>query len=166
MMKAIAGAAAVGILWGGGTATAGPAFDISGAWAGAGYVQKDDASRPMDVRCEIEGARNDDVIGFDGECRAMLIVRRAIGANLVFDGERFRGSYTGSRAGLAELDGAETPERDRVVLTMRFPRMVNGDDVAVMTIHLHDEHTFTIETVDRMQSGTELTTALIRFERK
>lgn len=141
-------------------------MDITGSWAGAGVVQKDDESRPMNVRCEIEGARNDDRIGFDGECRAMLILRREIGADLIFDGERFRGTYKGSLAGVAALDGAEVPEGDRVVLQMRFPREVNGDDVAVMTIHLHGEDAFTIETVDRMQSGTDLTTARIRFERK
>jgi hypothetical protein len=166
MTKAFAGVAAAALLMVCGPATAGqPSVDINGAWAGEGYVQKNDESDPMNVRCEIEGAQHDDRLGFDGECRAMMILRRDIGADLVFDGERFRGTYEGARVGVADLEGASSPD-GRVVLTMRFPREVNGDDTATMTIHLHDDDTFTIETVDRMKSGNEVTTSLIRFERR
>lgn len=165
MTKLIAGTAALALLVGGAAVAAEPGVDINGAWAGKGYVQKDDETDPMNVRCEIEGAQHEDRLGFDGTCRAMMILRRDIGADLVFDGERYRGTYEGSRVGIADLDGA-TSDDGRVILTMRFPREVNGDAEAVMTIHLHDEDSFTIETVDRMESGVELTTSLIRFERR
>jgi len=166
MTKLFAGVTAAALLATlGAVAAAEPRVDINGAWAGEGYVQKDDESDPMNVRCKIEGAQNDDRLGFDGECRAMMILRRDIGADIVFDGERFRGTYEGARAGVADLDGSASPD-GRVVLTMRFPREVNGDDTATMTIHLHDEDAFTIETTDRMKSGVEVTTSLIRFERE
>ena len=51
-------------------------FDITGKWSGKGFVQKDDKSRKMNVTSEIEGAQSGDQIGFDGECRAMMVLMR------------------------------------------------------------------------------------------
>jgi hypothetical protein len=139
--------------------------DISGAWSGSGFVQKNETSDPMKVRCQIEGEQHDDRLGFDGECRAMLILRRAIGATLTRIGDRFEGRYEGSRAGVAALEGAIV-EAGRLVLTMRFPREVNGDDVATMTIDTNGGDSFTITTTDRMESGVDVTTSKITFERE
>jgi len=166
MTRAFVLATLAALLMAGGPAVADVTLaDISGAWTGKGYVQKDDKTDPMNVRCEIEGAQHADEIGFDGECRAMLILKRKIGASIVVDDGRMSGTYLGSRVGVAALEGGAASD-GRVVLTMRFPREVNGDDVATMTIHLHGKDAFTIETVDRMASGEDVTTSLIRFERQ
>jgi hypothetical protein len=142
-----------------------PVQTISGAWSGAGFVQKDAESDPMKVRCKIRGEQNGVELGFDGECRAMLILRREIGAVLKRSGERFTGQYVGATAGVADLDGGFGTD-GRLVLTMRFPREVNGDDVATMMIDPHDGRSFTISTTDRMESGVEVTTSKITFERE
>jgi hypothetical protein len=139
--------------------------DISGEWSGTGFVQRDEKADPMNVRCRIEGEQHDDRLGFDGECRAMLVLRRGIGARLTRDGDSFEGTYEGSRAGVADLEGS-VEEAGRLVLEMRFPREINGDDTATMTIDTNGGDSFTITTTDRMTSGVDVTTSKITFERK
>ncbi|MCF3935944.1 hypothetical protein L1787_21375 [Acuticoccus sp. M5D2P5] len=137
---------------------------IGGEWKGTGFVQKDEKSKPMQVNCTIEGTESADRIGFDGECRAMLIMKRAIGADLTRNGDQYSGTYVGSNVGVAELQGGpEGP--DSFVLTMTFPKEVNGDDKATMTIERPRDGKFTITTVDRMTSGDDVTTSQITFER-
>ncbi|RAI03983.1 hypothetical protein DLJ53_05835 [Acuticoccus sediminis] len=142
-----------------------PSLDISGKWKGKGFVQKDDKSRKMNVTCQIEGEQNGNDIGFDGECRAMMVLKRAIGADIQREGVRYRGTYVGSNAGPAELDGG--PQDDgRIVLTMTFPKTIHGDDIATMTIEPANDSMFKITTVDTMDDGqTKVTTAEITFER-
>ncbi|WP_420393803.1 hypothetical protein [Acuticoccus sp.] len=138
--------------------------DISGAWSGTGFVQRDAEARPMKVRCAINGDQDGDDLGFEGECRAMLVLKRAIGASIVREGPRYSGTYTGSNAGVAALEGARA-EDGSIVLHMTFEREINGDDVALMTITPSDGRTFTITTVDRMEDGVDVTTSQITFER-
>ncbi|UOM35883.1 hypothetical protein [Acuticoccus sp. I52.16.1] len=171
MLKAtllVAAFAAVGVSAAGAPPAAAeevPSLDITGKWRGKGFVQKDEKSRKMNVTCQIEGEQKGDEIGFDGECRAMMVLKRAIGADILREGERYKGTYVGSNAGPAELDGG--PENDgRIVLTMTFPRKVNGDDIATMTIEPANDREFKITTVDTMDDGeTMVTTAQITFER-
>ena len=140
------------------------ADDITGPWSGEGYVQKDENSRRVKVRCKIEGEQEGDKIQFEGVCRAMLIMKRDIGAWLTRTGDSFSGTYKGADAGIAQLLGTETGP-GRLELTMTFPRQVHTDDKAVMMIDRPDDNTFTITTFDTMSSGEEITTSSIRFER-
>lgn len=139
--------------------------DITGKWKGIGYVQKDESSRPVKVRCAIEGKEAGDEISFEGSCRAMLIMKRDIGAWLTRDGESFTGTYKGADAGIAQLDGRETEPR-RLELTMTFPRLVHTDDKAIMTIVRPDNNNFSITTTDVMTTGEEIVTSSIDFERE
>lgn len=139
--------------------------DINGTWSGEGFVQKDENARKINVRCQIEGAQTGTDISFDGACRAMLVMKRAIGATLKSAGDGFVGTYKGSDVGIAQLDGARTAP-DKLVLQMRFPREVNGDDVAEMIIDHPGNDAFTITTKDIMSSGVEITTSMIHFERE
>lgn len=141
------------------------AADITGKWKGTGYVQKDETSRPVKVRCAIEGDESGDKISFEGVCRAMLIMKRDIGAWLTRSGESFTGTYKGADAGIAQLDGRET-EPNRLELTMTFPRLVHTDDKAVMMIVRPDDDSFTITTTDIMKSGEEVVTSSIDFKRE
>lgn len=149
------------------TLSAAPAgvTDISGAWSGSGTVQRDGTSKPINVRCEITGEQSTNTIGFEGVCRALLVVRRPIGATFVIDGERVTGTYTGAQAGVAQLDGRATTPTEWE-LTMTFPREVNGDNTAMMTIENPGDGTFRIITVDRMVSGDEVTTSDVVFQKK
>ncbi|WMS43272.1 hypothetical protein RDV64_02385 [Acuticoccus sp. MNP-M23] len=165
MLKTISLAAALAL-----TATAALAetptiTDITGTWTGTGFVQKNEKSKPMNVKCEVEGAQSGDEVSFDGYCRAMIIVKRAIGAQLVRSGDTYTGTYTGSDAGVAKLDGGE-PKPGLLDLEMQFPRDVNGDAVARMVIETPSEDSFTIRTTDMMESGVEVVTSEVTFERE
>ncbi len=137
---------------------------ITGPWSGEGYVQKDENSRPVKVRCKVDGDENGDKIQFEGVCRAMLIMKRDIGAWLTRSGDQITGTYKGADAGIAQLDGTESVPGS-VELTMTFPRLVHTDDKAVMKFDRPDNNTFTIMTLDKMVSGEEVITSSIRFER-
>lgn len=156
--------AAIMVMAGAAIADGREADDISGPWAGEGYVQKDEKSRRVKVRCTIEGEQAGDDIQFEGVCRAMLIMKRDIGAKLTRSGDSFTGTYKGADAGIAQLAGIETGP-GRLELTMTFPRKIHTDDKAIMMIDRPDENTFTIVTIDTMDSGEEVTTSSIRFER-
>lgn len=145
-------------------AVADTGFDVSGKWNGKGFVQKDEKSRKMNVTCEVTGARTGDAIGFEGQCRAMLVMKRAIGADLVENGDTYSGTYIGSRVGPADLKGA-MEGTGKLVMQMTFPKTVNGDDIATMTIEMPSDDAFTITTVDMMEDGSAVTTADITFER-
>lgn len=139
--------------------------DISGTWTGIGKVQKNESAKPLNVKCSIDGEQSTGTIGFGGQCRALMFLKRDIGAELTVDGDRLSGVYVGSDAGPARLDGTIT-DPETITLNMTFEREVNGDDQAVMTIIRPDENSFTITTVDRMLSGEEVTTSQITFLRK
>ncbi|MEM6762509.1 MAG: hypothetical protein AAF615_06515 [Pseudomonadota bacterium] len=139
--------------------------DITGTWEGKGFVQKDENARKINVRCEIEGEQSVNQVGFDGVCRAMLVMKREIGAWLTKSDNGFTGTYKGAEVGLAELDGG--PEVDgKIVLEMKFPKEVNGDDLATMTINLENSNVFTITTTDVMLNGEEITTSEVTFVRE
>jgi len=142
-----------------------PASDITGKWSGQGFVQKDENSRKVKVRCKVDGDETGDKIEFEGVCRAMLIMKRDIGAWITRAGGTFSGTYKGADAGISQLDGKEV-EPGRVELTMTFPRMVHTDDEAIMMIDRPDNDSFTITTFDIMSSGEEITTSSIHFTRE
>ncbi|MEM7693392.1 MAG: hypothetical protein AAF318_03015 [Pseudomonadota bacterium] len=139
-------------------------YNIAGKWTGKGFVQKNETARKINVRCEVEGKADDGQLAFDGFCRAMLVIKRDIGVTLTRTGDSYAGIYIGSDVGPAELSGTRT-DAERLILTMTFPRNVNGDDVAVMTIEHGDPNAFMITTVDDMESGNAITTANISFTR-
>lgn len=142
-----------------------PATDIRGAWSGSGFVQKDEKSRKVRVRCTVDGDQSPGIISFDGACRAMLVMKRDIGATLIRDGDSYTGTYKGADVGIAELDGLRTSP-SQIVLKMLFPRSVNGDAEAEMIIDHPSDDTFTITTRDKMVSGVDVVTSQITFERE
>ncbi|MEM9224512.1 MAG: hypothetical protein AAGB11_19225 [Pseudomonadota bacterium] len=142
-----------------------PIANITGEWTGKGFVQKGEDSRKINVNCKIDGEQTGDEIEFGGDCRAMLVMKREIGAQLTREGDIYTGTYKGSELGIADLEGSfENP--DELVLQMRFPRKVNGDDLARMTIQTMNEDEFRITTVDMTEAGNEFTTSEITFQRE
>jgi hypothetical protein len=165
MLRSLSIVACAAVVAGSAVAADAAGDDISGPWVGTGFVQKDETSKPIRVNCAVEGAQDGDRIGFEGECRAMLVMRREIGAQLVRSGKTFFGTYRGAAVGVAELQGTET-DPGTVNLTMTFPREVNGHRTARMTITRPGDGTFTIKTEAQMLSGATVTTSEITFARK
>jgi hypothetical protein len=154
MLATVAALALVGS-WGTGPQAAESSFldRFKGSWTGSGRVQRNAASDPWQVDCRLTGNRAADRISIQGNCRAALIMRRSIGADISYDPRSgdYRGVYTGARVGPARLSG--TRKGDMVRLTIDWPKPVNGDTQAEMTIHNQGSGVLRIVVRDNLIPG-------------
>jgi hypothetical protein len=106
---------------------------FEGAFAGKGKVRTSAESNPMNVSCKVSGNATDTTINLAGTCSALAVFSRKIGADLrVAPDGTYSGTYTGSKIGPAAINGRR--QGDKVVLTVNWPKPVNGDQIAIMTI--------------------------------
>jgi hypothetical protein len=106
---------------------------FDGSFKGAGKVRTAADGSPYNVKCNVSGNATATRISLDGTCRAMAVVSRKIGADLTVSPDgTYSGVYTGSKIGPAAVRGRRTG--DNVVLTVTWPKPVNGDQKALMTI--------------------------------
>jgi hypothetical protein len=106
---------------------------FGGSFAGGGGVRTAADSSPWNVKCKISGASTASSVSLDGSCTAAAVVSRKIGADLKVDSAGlYTGTYTGSKIGPAALSGRR--KGDSVVLNVTWPKPVNGDTKATMTI--------------------------------
>jgi hypothetical protein len=122
-----------------------------GSWSGTATVIDND--RPMNVSCRITGTPDDNHISIRGRCNAG-IMSRAISAELTFDPKtgRYSGTYVGDDVGPARLSGKRSGNTVR--LTITWPRPVNGDTVAKMTIVNTGNGTLKITLDDKPATGS------------
>ncbi len=121
-----------------------------GSWSGTATVVDND--RPMNVRCLLTGAPDDNRIAIRGHCNAGLI-SRGVAADLAFDPatSRYSGTYTGDDTGPARLSGRRSG--DTVRLTITWSKPVNGDRTAKMTIVNTGKGTLKITLDDKPAAG-------------
>jgi hypothetical protein len=126
---------------------------FQGSWAGSGSIQRNAQSSPWRVGCTVDGNPGQNKIDIKGNCRAAVIVQRAIGANLVYDpgSGLYRGVYTGSRVGPARLSGRRNG--DVINLTISWPRPVNGDTEARLMIRNEGRGELRITVADNLTPG-------------
>lgn len=107
---------------------------FKGGWTGSGSVRRNIDRSPWNVQCSATGEPGPNRISIQGTCRAAVIVQRQIGAELTYDPRSglYQGVYTGARVGPAQLSGRRSG--DAVNLRIRWPRPVNGDTQARLTI--------------------------------
>ena len=163
----IAAAAALSCLMMAGTAAAQTDFleRFEGAWSGEGTVMPNEEAGTRNVDCDVTGTAGGETIDISGECRAMLIFSRDIGAKLTRSGDIYTGTYTGSKAGAAQLEGQL--EGDTLNLTMTYPRPVNGDTKALMRITNPDDGQMTLTVLDQMGgTGEQVATTRISFQKQ
>lgn len=138
-----------------------------GTWSGSGKVQREGTSQPRQVTCSVTGSPAENRISAQGTCRAALIFRRPIGVDLVYDPRSgtYRGTYTGSRIGPAQLTGACSG--DAVNLRIEWPRPVNGDTQAAMVIRNDGQGTLRITVADNLTPGgpTQQTSEIVLARR-
>lgn len=139
---------------------------FSGAWSGSGTVLRHADSDPWTIRCDLTGKVSVAHIVIGGTCRAALIIRRQIGVDLTLDpaSGRYSGIYTGSKIGPARLSGRQVG--DGVVLTITWPKPVNGDTVASMKVSNDGRGSLRITVSDNLTPGGPVqTTSDIRLQR-
>jgi hypothetical protein len=136
--------------------------DLSGNWSGSGkaYLAK---FGEVSANCRLSASGGGTHIDMKGSC-GMLVFRQALGLTLRnAGGNRFTGTYTGSKTGPAKLDGIL--HDDRLVLNIRWGGLVNGDRSAQMVLERTGPDSFAQTVVDKV-SGKTRNTSRFAFKRR
>jgi hypothetical protein len=138
-------------------------FDnLSGSWSGSGqaYVTKyGDIS--ANCRVAISGAKTK--VAMNGSC-GMLVFRQALGLSIRnAGGNRYTGTYTGSKTGPAKLDG--TLQGDRLVMTVKWGGLVNGDRTAQMVLERTGPNSFAQIVKDEVEGKSRSTSNFVFVRR-
>jgi hypothetical protein len=135
--------------------------NLSGSWSGSGnaYVTKyGDIS--ANCRVAITGAESN--VAMKGSC-GMLVFRQALGLSIRnVGGNKFVGTYTGSKTGPARLEG--TLRGNRLVMTIKWGGLVNGDRTAQMVLQRTGPNSFA-QTVNDTVEGKKRSTSNFSFVR-
>jgi len=126
---------------------------FAGKWEGSGEVRRNLDSGPMGISCSLSGASAGDSATVSGRCRALAIFSRQITIELRENpnGKGYVGRYLGSRIGPAALSGTRNG-RD-LNLTIRWPKPVNGDLTAQMTIRMDESGGMRLVVADQPSGG-------------
>jgi len=91
-------------------------------------------------------------VSMSGKCGA-FIFSKAISADIRYNAAsgRYSGTYVGSAIGAAKLSGKR--KGDSIVLTITWPRPVNGDTKATMTIRNSGNGNLAITVTDKIAPG-------------
>ena len=125
---------------------------FAGSFEGSGEVQRKANTSPNQVTCALTGQPSGNRITISGRCGA-AIFSREISADIRFDPAtgRYTGTYVGAKVGPARLSGVR--QGDAVVLTITWPKPVNGDTKATMTIRNSGNRQLAITVTDEFQPG-------------
>ena len=123
---------------------------FGGSWAGSATVVKD--SVPWQVSCRVDGRPTADHIVIEGNCNLSIISVR-IAADITYDPKsgRYSGTYIGSDVGPARVSGRRTGNVLNLAIT--WPKVVNGDAKARMTIENAGGGRLRIATFDNVVVG-------------
>ena len=138
-------------------------FDnLSGSWSGSGnaYVTK---YGDISANCRVAVEGTDIQIAMNGSC-GMLVFRQALGLSIRnAGGNKYVGTYTGSKTGPAKLDG--TLRGDRLVMNIKWGGLVNGDRTAQMVLQRTGPNSFT-QIVNDSVEGKSRSTSNFSFKRR
>ena len=130
--------------------------DLSGNWSGSGkaYVTK---FGEVKAKCHLSVSGAGPQVAMKGSC-GMLVFSQALGLTLKHvGGNRFTGTYTGSKTGPAKLDG--TLQNEQLVLNIRWGGLVNGDRTARMVLKRTGPNSFAQTVVDKVAGKTRNTSS-------
>lgn len=137
---------------------------LEGSWAGKGTVKVRTNASPVNVNCTFKTDATDTSLSLDGKCRGLVVVSRAISADLTANGTSYKGTYTGAGTGVAGLNGQRSG--DAINLGIRWAKEVNGDRSARMTVEKVGSNGLRLTTVDEdPQTGERVVTSQIDLAR-
>ena len=138
-------------------------FDnLSGSWSGSGqaYVTK---YGDITANCRVAISGAETKVAMNGSC-GMLVFRQALGLSIRnAGGNRYIGTYTGSKTGPAKLDG--TLQGDRLVMNIKWGGLVNGDRTAQMVLERTGPNSFAQIVSDKVE-GKSRSTSNFAFVRR
>jgi hypothetical protein len=128
---------------------------FSGTFNGGGGVRTEASGSPWNAKCKINGTATATSVKLAGTCTAAVVVSRQIGADLTISPNgTFSGTYTGSKIGPAKISGKRSG--DTLRLNVTWPKEVNGDTRATMTIvnSGNGSFTFAVDDLDKPGGNT------------
>lgn len=124
-------------------------FDnLTGSWSGSGkaFVTK---YGEISANCRVAINGSETKVAMNGSC-GMLVFRQALGLSIRnAGGNKYVGTYTGSKTGPAKLSG--TLQGDRLVMTIKWGGLVNGDRTAQMVLERTGPNSFAQTVNDRVE---------------
>jgi hypothetical protein len=137
---------------------------FKGNFAGKGTVQVTTDVPNVGVSCSFESNATSTSLSLDGNCRGLVVVSRAISANLKVTGAKYSGTYVGSRTGPAQLNGSRSGSA--INLGIRWAKEVNGDRKAQMTVEKRGENGIRLTVTDTdPKTGKSVVTSRIDLSR-
>ena len=136
--------------------------NLSGSWAGSGKAYLSSYG-DVSANCRVAITGAESRIAMAGTC-GVLVFRRALGLSIRnAGGNRYVGIYTGSTTGPARLDG--TLRGSRLVMTIKWGALVNGDRTAQMVLERTGPDSF-VQTVNDRVDGKSRSTSRFTFFRR
>lgn len=120
---------------------------LGGSWKGSGTVRMRTNASPVKVTCTFQSNPAGQSLRMEGTCRGLVVVKRAISADLAASGNSYRGNYVGPSGRPSALNGKR--QGDAINLTVRWNRDINGDRVANMTISKVGNNGLRLRTTDK-----------------
>jgi hypothetical protein len=137
---------------------------IGGIWSGKGIVITRIGSSPVNVNCKFASKPSGTALSMSGQCRGLLVVRRAVSAAIRATGAHYSGTYIGPSGRPSSLSG--TRNGDTISFAVRWNREINGDRSAAMTIEKIGMHGLRLQTTDKdLKTGRNVVTSDIRLSR-
>lgn len=138
---------------------------LNGNWTGTGKVFRKIGGPPINVSCKFNIRAPGTSISMKGTCRGLLVISRAISAQLTASGNRYSGTYTGPSGATSQLSGGR--QGNIINLAVRWTRLVNGDRDASMTIRRQGSSQLTLRTIDKdLSSDKSVVTSEINLRRQ
>ncbi|MER9728606.1 hypothetical protein [Mesorhizobium sp. M0205] len=137
---------------------------LQGNFSGKGTVKVTTDAPRVNVSCTFNSDATSSSLSLDGNCRGLVVVTRAISANLKARGAKYTGVYVGSRTGPAQLAGSRSG--NAISLGIRWAAEVNGDRKAWLTVEKTsgDGMRLTVTDVDP-KTGKNVVTSRIDLKR-
>ncbi|MER9257131.1 hypothetical protein [Mesorhizobium sp. M0619] len=137
---------------------------LQGNFSGKGTVKVTTDAPTVNVSCTFNSDATSSSLSLDGNCRGLVVVTRAISANLKARGAKYTGVYVGSRTGPAQLAGSRSG--NAISLGIRWAAEVNGDRKARLTVEKTsgDGMRLTVTDVDP-KTGNNVVTSRIDLKR-
>lgn len=133
---------------------------FQGNFAGKGIVKVTTDAPTVNVSCTFNSDATSTSLSLDGSCRGLVVVTRAISADLKSNGAKYTGVYVGSRTGPAQLNGGRSG--NAINLGISWAKEVNGDRKAKLTVEKTDEDgmRLTVTDVDPKTGKTVVTSRI------
>ncbi|QPC92704.1 hypothetical protein [Mesorhizobium sp. INR15] len=137
---------------------------FKGNFAGKGIVKVTTDAPTVNVSCTFKSNATSTSLSLNGNCRGLLVVTRAIRADLTASGTRYSGTYVGSRTGPAQLTGSRSG--NAINLGIRWAKEVNGDRKALMKVEKRGENGIRLTVTDKdPKTGKSVVTSRIDLQR-